>query len=593
MRRFKFTKMLLSIFAVVVSISGITAEDVYLSIDRSAITPTRHEKMIKKLPASVSVITKEDIKMSNPNQTTDILEQVPGLFIRRTSAFGRADVDIRGLGDNGRQVGVLIDGRPDKMGIFGCAVTHTLPLNNVERIEVIRGPESVLYGSEAFGGIVNIITKRAKEKFEGGFVASYGTYNTLKSRLQIGSKLDKVDYFISTSKNSTDGHITNSSYTATDITGQFGYKFSDKSELSFSGKSFSGTKNEPFPSVAGTWNTYDRGSFDATYKQNLNIADMSVKLYRSFGKHKFSDGFHSTDYTDGAMVHGFTMLSSRNEMSMGIDYRYQSGNILNTSPAKFIGEKHKYEYGVYVDDKQMLSNKLTVNAGARYNYDEYAKDAVTPKMGVVYNLTDSTILRGIWSQGFRAPQINDLFLWGGNENLKPEKVTNKEVGIRKQFGENIYIDIGTFVMNGSDLIETVNSKKQNTGNFEFKGVETASNIRFSDSINGQVNYTYFDSGTKTQGRPGDKFVTSLKYAQGKLSGLVSGEYVGRYYAGDNSTQKINDYSILNLKVNYNVVKNLSVFGTIDNLTDVDYHVYYSGLYTMPKRTLSLGIDYTF
>ena len=70
MRRFKFTKMLLSIFAVVVSISGITAEDVYLSIDRSAITPTRHEEMIKKLPASVSVITKEDIKMSNPNQTT-------------------------------------------------------------------------------------------------------------------------------------------------------------------------------------------------------------------------------------------------------------------------------------------------------------------------------------------------------------------------------------------------------------------------------------------------------------------------------------------------------------------------------------------
>lgn len=567
--------------------------DVFLGLDRSAYTPTGDEVRVRQFPQSASVVTKEDISMTNAKQTTDILGQLPGLYIRKTSAFGRADVDIRGIGDSGRQIGVFIDGRPDKMGMFGCAVTHTLPMNNVERIEVIRGPESVLYGSEAFGGVINIITKRAERNMEGSFTASGGTYNTQNYRLQQGSRQGKFDYYLSADKRSTDGHKENSAYNASDCSIKMGYKTGDRSEILLGGKYFTGIKNEPFPSAAGTWNDYSRGSADVTYKQAFGDFTGSLKTYRSFGWHRFSDGFVSNDYTNGVMLHGKTPLSAENELSIGIDYRYQFGEIENVAPAFMIGQYHKYEYGVYADDKHTFFDRLTVNAGARFNYDEFAEQAVTSRAGAVYNLSPDTILRGVWSQGFRAPQLNDLYLWAGNTELKPEKVTNTEVGVRHYAGDRVYVDVGGFVMKGSDLIQAVSGKKINIGEFEFKGVETACNLVFSKNVNAQLNYTYMDPGTQTTGRPGDKAGASVKYEKGRIKGLVSADYVAKYYAADNSQQKIDDYAVLNARADWEAVKGLSVFCAVENIGDAEYSIYYSGLYEMPGRTATLGIEYAF
>jgi iron complex outermembrane receptor protein len=119
------------------------------SLDEIVVSATRVERAIKDLSATISVVTRQDIEASNTKSCTDVLNSLPGVFVNKTGDFGRADVDIRGLGDRGRSVMVLTDGRPVKMGLYGCTVTHTLPLDNVERIEVVRGPASVLYGSDA------------------------------------------------------------------------------------------------------------------------------------------------------------------------------------------------------------------------------------------------------------------------------------------------------------------------------------------------------------------------------------------------------------------------------------------------------------
>ena len=118
--------------------------------------------------------------------------------------------------------------------------------------------------------------------------------------------------------------------------------------------------------------------------------------------------------------------------------------------------------------------------------------------------------------------------------------------------------------------------------------------KLSQSVNGQINYTYFNPGTQTTGRPGDKAGASIKYAKNKLSALLTGEYVGKYFAGDNSTNKIDDYLVFNTKIDYLIRKDLSVFTAIDNITDQDYQILNgSGLYKMPKRTVSVGIKYIF
>ena len=570
-------------------------DKVIFDLDTILITGTKIESSIKESPLSVSVVKKEEIEETNAKQTTDVLETLPGLFVKKTGAFGRADVDIRGIGDSGRQIGVFIDGRPDKMGLYGCAVTHTLPMNNVEKIEVIRGPESVLYGSEAFGGVINIITRRTKKDIEGNILTSFGTFNTQNLRLQQGMKIDNLDYFLSYDRKITDGYNANSAYNSNDIAGQVGYSLTKELDISLSGKYFAGLKNEPVPSAAGTWNDYARGSLDLTCKYDDKVYVGSLKLYNTFGEHTFSDGFHSKDYTYGVTGNIKTSIFKSNELNLGGDGRYQIGNILNTVPASMIGEYSKWEYGVYLDDKQSIFDQLTVNAGIRYNYDKYAKEIFNPRVGIVYNLMKETVLRGVWSQGFRSPQLNDLYLWGGNPDLKPEKVNNYEVGIRQEIGEDVDIDLGYFVMKGSDLIQTVSGKKQNIGEFEFKGFEAAISARVLTPLELRLNYSNLATGTKTQGRPADKLTASVRYADFGFKGLLNCEYVGNYYAGDNATNRIADYFVMNAKVNYDlkaIFSGMSVFFAVDNILDRQYQIYTSGLYAMPGRSFTLGAGYS-
>ncbi|MFC1501375.1 TonB-dependent receptor [Elusimicrobiota bacterium] len=554
---------------------------------------TKTEKDIKKLPNSASLIDSNDIEMSNARAVTDVLENLPGIFIKKTSALGRADVNIRGIGDKGRQIGVFIDGRPDKMGIFGCSVTQSLPMNNIEKMEIIRGPESVLYGSEAFGGVVNIVTKRAKEKLEGSFKASAGTYNSQNYRFQLGSKINKLDYYISADKSSTDGHIENSGYNANDLSGQIGYKLSEKSDLSISGKNFNGIKYEPVPSASFSWNDYDRGSLDVTYTKTCSGSKSFIKGYRSFGEHEFSDGWHSKDYTNGLMLHSMMNILRSNELSMGLDYRYQWGKVLGGAPV--LGEYNKYEYGMYVNDEHTFFDKMTIVGGLRYNHDEYAGDITVPKVGIVYNTLQKTIIRGIVSQGFRAPQINDLYLFSSaNSDLKSEKIWNHEVGIKHEISKATNIDIAGYVMKGEDMIEIRSGKKQNIGEFEFRGFETSFNTKINNRMSGSINYSFLDPGEKTSGRPGDQIGVELKYDNDKIDGIIYGEYVGSYYANDNSANKIDDYIVLNTKLIYNLSKDLDIFAEVNNILNEQYEILNdNGLYKMPGAALNIGVKHNF
>ncbi|MFQ3675813.1 MAG: hypothetical protein SNJ64_04655, partial [Endomicrobiia bacterium] len=145
-----------------------------------------------------------------------------------------------------------------------------------------------------------------------------------------------------------------------------------------------------------------------------------------------------------------------------------------------------------------------------------------------------------------------------------------------------------------DLIEVRSGKKVNIGKFEFKGVETICNIMFNNNINTQVNYTFMDVGNKTAGKPGNKAGATVLYSKDKIKSLLSLDYVGNYFAKDNSVDKIDDYLLLNTKVDYSLFNNTNIFVAIDNITDIEYKILYAGaLYTMPTRIINIGIRYTF
>ncbi len=575
-------------------------------LDEIVVTATRTKRAVKDLSATVSIVTRDEIEQSNANSCTDILNTLPGLFVHKTSAFGRADVTIRGIGQRGRKIMVLIDGRPVKMGLFGCTVTHSLPINNVDHIEVIRGPLSVLYGSDALSGVINIITRQIAEKgIDSDVTLSYGIHNTQQYRLRQGGNLNRFNYYLTGDWRLTDGHLPNSAYDGKDFTAKFGYDIGNIG-ITLSGKYFDGYKEEPFgvaeSGTSDVWNDYERGAIDLTLTSKWQGWDSYFKVYRNFGEHEFSDGWHSKDFTNGAVLNASGRAFTGNELTVGAEFRQQGGERISEPP----GEWDKYEYAVFFHDEQLLLKRLIFTCGGRYNYDEISGTDLSPQVGLVYHPMEGTILRGAINKGFRSPQLNELYMLPpSHEAIKPERVWNYEIGLNQRIIEGVNIDIVGYYMKGDNLIQKeANSEPpprflfQNTGEFEFKGIETGLITGLGKGFRSKIYYTYLDPGEKTSGRPGNKIDISLRYTMNKLALSLSSQYVTDYFAADSSKEPIDDYFVANTKLSYELFAGLKAFIAVDNILDEEYEIYVDlpggiGPYLMPKRQFTCGISFKF
>ncbi|HEC79390.1 MAG TPA: TonB-dependent receptor, partial [candidate division WOR-3 bacterium] len=573
-------------------------------LDEIVVTATRTPRAVKDLSATVSVVTEDEIDVQNANSAPDLLVNLPGVFVEKTGAFGRSDIDIRGIGDRGRKVMVLVDGRPVKMGLFGCTVTHTLPLNNVERIEVVRGPASVLYGSDALGGVVNILTKKVEDGLSSDLRLAYGSHNTRQGRLRHGAKIGRFEYYLTGDYQDSDGHLKNSAYEGKDITGRLGYQLTDWLNASLSGKYFDGYKEEPLKAtdpdtlVSDVWNKYRRGAVDLSLNGNWERITSMTKAYVNFGHHEFSDGWHSKDSTYGFVANLSGRFLPGNELTVGFEYRRQLGEKLATEEQPTAGSWSKYEYGVFLHDEQLLFRRFNLTFGGRVNQDEISGRTFIPQVGLVYPVIDGTIIRGSINRGFRSPQLNELYMFPpSNPDLKAEFVTNYEAGLDQRIISGVYLDLVGYLMKGENMIEIVPNPNpppryrfENTGEFEFRGVEFGLKAKIGNYLHGQISYSHLDLGEKTTGRPGDKIDLFLRADFQNFDLGLTGQYVTNYYAADSSQDRIDDYVLINTRFSYSFSFGLRPFIAVDNLLDQDYVVYANlpggsaGRYMMPMRT---------
>jgi iron complex outermembrane receptor protein len=573
-------------------------------MDEIVVTATRTEKAIRDLSATVSVITREDIEASSANSCMDILNTLPGLFVQRTGAFGRADVEIRGIGERGRKVMVLVDGRPVKMGLFGCTVTHSLPLNNVERIEVVRGPASVLYGSDALGGVINIITRKLAENRQVDYTFSYGSYDTDQHRLRAGGSNGPLTFYATADKRQSGGYLANAAYDGRDFTAQAGYQITDHVEAVLNSKYFEAHKEEPLQAnnldTLDAWNDYERGAVDLTFTGKWAQWNGSLKFYRNFGEHQFSDGWHSRDFTNGVMLNSTGRLLAGNELTVGAEFRQQGGERLSGTP----GDWDKTEYAVFFHDEQLLLNKLVLTFGARYNHDEFAGNVICPQAGLVFHPREGTTLRGSVNKGFRVPQINELYLFPpSNTDLESEEVWNTEVGITQRIVDGMDVDLAAYRMKGENLIrmEKVSGmppfRFKNTGEFDFMGIEAGVRARIGNTVSARLSYTYLDPGAKTTGRPGDKLDLGLRATRNKLALSLGAQYVADYFAAEDRNGSASDYLVTDVKLSYEVLPGLRASLAVDNVLDRAYEIYAdlpggsAGLYAMPQRTFTTALTF--
>ena len=564
------------------------------------VTATMSEKAVKDCSADVAIVDHRDIDSIFSSSAFNLLQHLPGLFSRRTGDFGRADVDIRGLGQRGRRIAVLIDGRPEKMGLFGCAVSHSFPLDNVDRIEVVKGPSSVLYGSEALGGVINILTRQAKKKSETALSAAYGSYNTQQYNLRHGGKFKTFDYYFTADRRLSDGHIKNSNYSGYAFTGRTAWSLSPKLKISLQGKYFWGNKHEAGPvknPLENFWNRYQRGAIDLSLAGRTKTSNFMVKIYRNSGSHTFSDGWDSTDYINGGIIRYTTHRIKNNELTLGGDFRFLGGE----SFAFPIGSWQKGEGAIFIHNETIIKKRWIFSSGLRLHYDSLYGTETAPHLGLVFQVSPRLSFRGVVNKGFRSPQLNELFMYPpANPELEPERVWNYELGVQKTIFHFLSLKGAVFYMRGSNLIETSTNPFpppqylfMNTGKFSFFGYELALALRLTH-LNVSISYSHLNTGNISKGRPGEKIDLNGRFIKGGVTLSFQCQYVSDYFAANFFTNRLPSYFLVNSHFAFRLHQNLELYVDLNNILDRDYMIFVelpgiaSGSYIMPGRNIHIG-----
>jgi outer membrane cobalamin receptor len=607
------------------------AEEIYgpFDMEEIVVTATRYKQKVANVTSAVSVIDAKEIEASNAVYVMDVIKTLPGVYVRRDAVYGRQSIEIRGLGMNGQQIQTLIDGRPEKMALFGCTVTQTLPLSNVERIEVIRGPESVLYGTDALGGVVNIITKKLiTPGFETNMLLDYGTYNSFHSLIQHGGNTGLFDYFITADYKSSDGHRTNAGYFGKDFSAKTGYRFSNSWRAELSAKYFSDRAQDPGPADAPYIHQdkrdYTRYSWDFDVTGNWRKGEFLMNYYQNAGDHQFTmpsvpDYWHSKDNSYGFTLKGsyqiFELHRIKNTLSMGYDYRYEWAKTLEpwnswarqNMPAKFmnIGTFNRNNHDLYAFN-ELTYRKIINTLGVRIHHDKNYSQVLLPQAGILYQITPNSSIRAKIGKGFRQPKFSELYLFPAhNELLYPEENWSYELGLYYRILKTAALTFNPFYMDIKKSIVTIPNdtpppmqRNINAEGYYIKGVECGLDINPAKELTLTLYMTYMDiedpEGTghiNRKGKPEFKYDAIINYSYHRLSMTLTAQYIAGLYDSNlfsnAQIEKVEDFFVAHLKVNYRINTLLKAFIGIENLFDKAY-VQFPG-YPMPGFSLFTGI----
>ncbi|MCD7971366.1 MAG: TonB-dependent receptor [Candidatus Azobacteroides sp.] len=597
-----------------------------LSINEVVVTGTRSQVNRNNIPMTISVIDRQEIEESSESALLPVLsERVPGMFVTErgvtgfgVSSGGSGGITLRGVGGAPTtEVLVLIDGHPQYMGIMGHHLPDAYVASDVEKVEVIRGPGSILYGSNAMGGVINIITrKQDREGWSANGRIMYGSYNTQKYMANAGLKKGKYDGFISINHDRTDGHRDNSDFHITNAYARSGYNFSDNFRLwgdvslaSYEAQN-PGTVDRPmFDNIADIL----RGVASLTLENNHEKSDGALKLFYNFGRHKINDGyaeggtprdfyFRSNDRNFGATLYQNFRLFPGNLLTAGFDYKQYGGHAWDDmmDPAVLNREwadTTLYEVAGYLIMQHTFFDKLTFNAGVRLEYNEAFGNEWVPQGGLAYRPFENTVIKASVSKGFRSPTIRELFYkaaWAAaNPDLKPERMVNYELSVGQNFlNGRLQTELTGYIADGSNLIQvgTVNDIRinQNSGEFTNKGVELSLKWQALQNLRFQGIYSYLHLKDPILYAPKQQFSLSGSYHLKKWNVSANYQLVDKVYTELSDTPEKQTYGLLNVKISYRPVRYIDIFVKGENLTDANYEIMKG--YPMPGFTVLGGIN---
>ena len=585
------------------------------------VTGTRSTADVRHLPMTVSVVDRAKL---TENQRTNVLptlsEQVPGLFVTSRSMMGYAvsdgaagGISLRGLGSGSGRVMVLIDGHPQYQGIFGHSISDSYQTMMAERVEVLRGPASVLYGSNAMGGVVNIVTRKMRaDGVKTDVNLGAGSYGTFQGEATNRVRSGRFYSIVSAQYGRSDNHRPHMGFEQYGGYLKLGYDFSphwaayaDVNVTHFN-SSYPGSTHEP---LLGARQWITRGVATAVVENRYGRTSGAVSVYHNFGRHKINDGyapgeqpqenyFRSDDALTGFSIYQSAALFDGNRVTVGVDYQHIYGKAWNRVIATGedldpMGDAHENEIAGYVDFRQDLFSWLTLDAGLRLDHHSQSGTEWVPQGGLVFRLANDGELKAMVGKGFRNPTIREMYLWGpANADLLPEKIVNYELSWKQRLMDGAFsYGFNLFYIDGDNMIQTamVDNRPMNvnTGAIENCGVEAELSWRVNRYFGLNANYGFLHMKNNVLASPEHKAYVGADYRRGRWTLAGGLQYVGGLYTQVSPAEVKENFLLLNATASYRALPWLSVWVKGENLLAQRYEINYG--YPMPKATFMGGV----
>ncbi|MHB1686663.1 MAG: TonB-dependent receptor plug domain-containing protein [Ignavibacteriaceae bacterium] len=608
------------------------------------VTATRTKIPAIEAASSITVIDSAEIAALNKRSVFGLLKDQYGVSFTQQGAPGSLSyVYLRGA-DPGQTL-VLVDGialnmTSDPNNTYDFA---NLPVDNIERIEILRGPQSTLYGSNAMGGVINIITKEGSGKPKFFFSTEGGSYNSYNADAGLDGSIDQFNYSLTLSRFKTDGFSSASSrYGNTEKDGTSNYNISSRFGAALSSNfnlnffihfTKANTALDQHGGFEGDDPTYVYNTEDQSYRAEgkLSLLDgkwdqtYSVSFFRNVRKYNFDSTLYnpasSNSLYDGNKINfdwQNNIKLTDNLISLGVDEEKEtaiSDYFYNSSTYgmfnSFFPQNSASTLGIYLQDQLNLGKSFFSAAGVRYDKHSRFGSVVTYRIAPAYIFWETgTKIKATFGTGFKAPSLFYLFDPAyGNINLKPEKSIGWDAGVEQYFLQNNLIaGLNYFDNSFTDLFGFDNNFRAiNVDKAETKGVEFYISAKPIKDLDLKFNYTYTDAKDLSDNSP-DKNLPLLRIPKNKAGLNANYNFLEKananveiIYVGARDDKDFNqypvprvklpDYTLVNLSASYDLTKEIQIYGRVDNL----FNKYYEDVfgYATPGQSEYLGVKLNF
>jgi len=624
-------------------------------MDEFVVTASRVATSKVDTPANISVISSEEIADKNYSNVQEVLADTPGVNILGAGSKGSINGEDQIMINGDTRVLVLIDGRRVNLGSSGKSSANWLPpANAIERVEVLKGGGSALYGSDAVGGVINIITKKGAELgSQVTLKAAGGSWGTEQYGLTASGSNDKgLGVFIAANKERRGNfdyknqhgdvvEMKNSGYNTEGVNLKLDQTVGDDDRITFAFEHNNSEGGVPYDTMKGFIETdrFKRLNNNVSLRYDWSeTADNSgfVQVYRNYQHAKFisipNDPKNSdfVDETTGFNIQQNLKFNDTNELTIGAEYyKTEVENINYVNGKNSINNK-----AIYLEERWQFADSWQLNTGLRYDEHNKYGEEFTPKIALNKKLNEDSNVYLSWGKVFKAPTVDQLYYEGGlisdmpsgNPNLNPEKGDVWTLGANTKLSDKTDLSASVYY---SEIEDAIISDGYGTSNYTYinakkekrRGLEISLNHEFDEYVSGYVSYSYMqikqNMGYGFQRDSKEKpntYHAGLKYKNAGWTynadlTAVSGQKVRIGDGGSGYTDS--NYFVLDLGVQYKVKNNLKLFANVYNLTNaryqevggmfVDYPAYNmvfgdnngEAYYPMPSRSFIIGAEYTF